>query len=488
MNMRYVHSVWKTHSVATSVAYRVLLLCAGGMILPQTTFATVASVEQKETITGVITDAHTGETIVGASIMIKGTTMGCVTDIDGRFVLPVDKLPATIVVSYVGYQPKEVRISSKQSQTIALSEDSQDIEEVVVTGYGTFKKSAYAGSASNVKADKIADVPSVSFQDMLQGNATGVQFTSSSGQPGAAASINIRGMGSINAGNTPLYVIDGVPMQSGNISSLDSDSGLDIMSTLNTNDIASITVIKDAAAASLYGSRAANGVIIITTKQGQQGKPKVSLQADWGYSDFAMDFRPVMSGQQRRDYIYNGLYTGQIRNGKTEAEATKYADENIDEYAPVPWCGFVDWNDILFKKGSHQQYEASISGGTDKFKYYSSIAYLKQDGITNRSGLERLTGRLNVDYQATNRFSLGANLLFSSVTQDVYEEGFTYTSPFYSSRSAVTPSDPVYNEDGSWNRSPCVSAIAIQPLPMSTTMPVNMLHEPLIQFMHNMSS
>ncbi len=453
MNMRHVHSAWKTRTVATSVAYRILLLCAGGMVLPQTTFAAVASVEQKETITGVITDAHTGETIVGASIVIKGTAKGCVTDIDGRFVLPVDKLPATLVVSYVGYQPKEIRVTNKQPQSIALAEDAQDIEEVVVTGYGTFKKSAYAGSAANVKADKIANVPSVSFQDMLQGNATGVQFTSSSGQPGAAASINIRGMGSINAGNTPLYVIDGVPMQSGNISSLDSDSGLDIMSTLNTNDIASITVIKDAAAASLYGSRAANGVIIITTKQGQQGKPKVSLQADWGYSDFAMDFRPVMSGQQRRDYIYNGLYTGQIRNGKTEAEATAYADENIDDYAPVPWCGFVDWNDILFKKGSHQQYEASISGGTDKFKYYSSIAYLKQEGITNRSGLERLTGRLNVDYQATNRFSLGANLLFSSVTQDVYDEGFTYTSPFYSSRSAVTPSDPVYNEDGSWNRS-----------------------------------
>ena len=451
--MRHLHSAWKTGSAATSVAYRMLLLCAGGIAIPQTTFAAVASVEQKETISGVVTDANTGETIVGASIMIKGTTQGGVSDVDGRFKLPVDKMPVTIVVSYVGYQTKEVRVTSKQSISISLSEDTQTVEEVVVTGYGTFKKSAYAGSASNVKADKIADVPSVSFQDMLQGNATGVQFTATSGQPGSAASINIRGMGSINAGNTPLYVIDGVPMQSGNISSLDSDSGLDIMSTLNTNDIQSITVIKDAAAASLYGSRAANGVIIITTKQGQQGKPKVSLQADWGYSDFAMEFRPVMSGEQRREYIYNGLYAGQIRNGKSEADATAYADANIDDYAPVPWCGFVDWNDVLFKKGNHQQYEASLSGGTDKFKYYSSIAYLKQEGITQRSGLERLTGRLNVDYQATKRLALGANILFSSVTQDVYEEGFSYTSPFYSSRSAVTPSDPVYNEDGSWNRS-----------------------------------
>ena len=321
-----------------------------------------------------------------------------------------------------------------------------------MTGYGTFKKSAYAGSASNVKSDKMADVPTVSFQDMLQGNATGVQFSASSGQPGVSSNINIRGMGSINAGNTPLYVIDGVPVISGSINSMSSDSGLDIMSTINTNDIASITVIKDAAAASLYGSRAANGVIIITTKQGQQGKPKVSLQADWGYSDFAMDYRPVMNGQQRRDYIYNGLYAGQILKGKTEQEATVYADDNIDDYAPIPWCGFIDWDDVLFKKGSHQQYEASVSGGADKFKYYSSIAYLKQDGITHRSGLERLTGRLNVDYKATNRLTLGANIFFSSVNQDVYSEGFTYTAPFYSSRSAVTPSDPVYNEDGTWNR------------------------------------
>ena len=452
MKMRHLHSAGN-RSVVSSLFYRMLLLCMLGVTLPQTTFAADNSVQQREVISGVITDANTQESIVGASVMVKGTSMGAVTDIDGKYTLTVEKFPVTLVVSYVGYQKKEIKMTSGgANHNIALSEDSQMMEEVIVTGYGTFKKSAYAGSAANVKADKIADVPTVSFQDMLQGNATGVQFSASSGQPGASSNVNVRGMGSINASNTPLYVIDGVPVMSGSINSLDSDSGLDIMSTINTNDIASITVIKDAAAASLYGSRAANGVIIITTKQGQQGKPKVALQADWGYSDFAMEYRPVMNGQQRREYIYNGLYAGQIRDGKTAEEATAYADENIDDYAPIPWCGFVDWNDILFKKGSHQQYEASISGGADKFKYYSSIAYLKQEGITQRSGLERLTGRLNVDYQATKKFKLGANILFSSVNQDVYGEGFSYTSPFYSSRSAVTPSDPVYNEDGSWNR------------------------------------
>lgn len=453
MKKQYLHSAGSIRFSASFIN-RMLLLCLLGIVMPQAIYsATSYSVQQRETVSGVIIDANTQETIVGASIMLKGSSQGTVTDIDGKFSLSVSKLPVTLVVSYVGYQKKEVKVSSLDGAlTISLTEDTQMMDEVIVTGYGTFKKSAYAGSAANVKADKIADVPSVSFQDMLQGNATGVQFTSASGQPGASSSINIRGMGSINAANTPLYVIDGVPMISGNISSLDSDSGLDIMSTINTNDIQSITVIKDAAAASLYGSRAANGVIIITTKQGQQGKPKVSLQADWGFSDFAMEYRPVMSGQQRRDYIYNGLYAGALRDGESEEDAKVYADENIDTYAPVPWCGFVDWDDVLFKKGSHQQYEASLSGGTDKFKYYSSLSYLKQEGITQRSGLERLSGRLNVDYKATNKLTLGANILFSSVNQDVYSEGFTYTSPFYSSRSAVTPSDPVYNEDGTWNR------------------------------------
>lgn len=453
MKKQYLHSAGSIRFSASFIN-RMLLLCLLGIVMPQAIYsATSYSVQQRETVSGVIIDANTQETIVGASIMLKGSSQGTVTDIDGKFSLSVSKLPVTLVVSYVGYQKKEVKVSSLDGAlTISLTEDTQMMDEVIVTGYGTFKKSAYAGSAANVKADKIADVPSVSFQDMLQGNATGVQFASASGQPGASSSINIRGMGSINAANTPLYVIDGVPMISGNISSLDSDSGLDIMSTINTNDIQSITVIKDAAAASLYGSRAANGVIIITTKQGQQGKPKVSLQADWGFSDFAMEYRPVMSGQQRRDYIYNGLYAGALRDGESEEDAKVYADENIDTYAPVPWCGFVDWDDVLFKKGSHQQYEASLSGGTDKFKYYSSLSYLKQEGVTQRSGLERLSGRLNVDYKATNKLTLGANILFSSVNQDVYSEGFTYTSPFYSSRSAVTPSDPVYNEDGTWNR------------------------------------
>jgi TonB-linked SusC/RagA family outer membrane protein len=353
----------------------------------------------------------------------------------------------------MGYVQQEVRVATAQKLTIRLKQDSKLLDEVVIsTGYTNLSKAAYSGSASAVKGDKLKDVPALSFKDLLQGNATGVQFSSPSGQPGASTSVNIRGMGSINASNQPLYVIDGVPVRSGNVDPLSTDAGLDIMSTISSSDIESISVIKDAAAASLYGSRAANGVIIITTKKGKQGKPQVSLKADWGFSDFAMQYRPVMSGAERREYIYDALYRGQIRDNKSEADAKAYADEKVETYAPVPWCGYQDWDKILFRNGSHQNYEASLSGGTDKFKYYSSLGYTKQEGVTVSSGLERISGRLNVDYKATDKLTLGTNILFSNVNQNVYSEGTSYTSPFYSSRNCVVPSDPEYLEDGSWNR------------------------------------
>ena len=411
----------------------------------------VKVIEQEHIVTGVVVD-EIGEPIIGANVLVKGSSNGQITDLNGYFSIRVEQATVTLVVSYVGYVRQEVKATAGRQVKVELHTDANLTEEVVVTGYGTFKKSAYAGSASNLKSDKLQDIPTPSFKDLLQGNAPGVQFSSPSGQPGASTSLNIRGMGSFNASNSPLYVIDGVPVRSGSINTMSSDAGLDIMSTINSSDIESVTVIKDAAAA-IYGSRAANGVVVITTKNGQMGKPKISLKADWGKSDFAMDYRPVMGGAERRQYIYDGLKTTQLLKGKSEEEAIAAADKEIDDFAPIPWCGYVDWDDVMFQKGNHESYEASLSGGSDKFKYYSSLSYLKQEGIAINSGLERISGRLNVDFQATNRLKVGANILFATVNQDVYGEGTSYTSPFYSSRNAVVPSDAVYNEDGSWNRS-----------------------------------
>jgi TonB-linked SusC/RagA family outer membrane protein len=420
-----------------------LLWCAG------TTFA-----QNLSTLKGVVLDEADGQPLIGASVLVKETDNGVSTNLDGQFQLSVSKLPVNLIVSYVGYIVQEIRVTSANRELrVVMRQDAAMLDDVIVTGYSTVKKSAYAGSAATVRADKLESIPSSSFMDLMQGNATGVQFSTPSGQPGAASSLRVRGMGSFNASNSPLYVIDGVPVRSGDVDQLGTDAGFSLMSTLNSDDIESINIIKDAAAASLYGSRAANGVVIITTKKGKTGKAEINVKADWGNSDFAMDFRPVMSGAERRNYIYDALYRGQIRDGKSESEAKAYADDELDTYAPIPWCGYVDWNDVLFKKGSHQTYEASVSGGNERFRYYTSLAYLKQEGITIQSGLERVSGRVNAEYKATDHLTVGANLLFSNANQDVYSEGTSYTSPFYSSRNCVVPSDPVYLEDGSWNRS-----------------------------------
>lgn len=424
-----------------------------GVIAIKPASQTYQTAEQKARVKihGTVTD-ESGEPLIGASILIKGTSRGTTSDANGEFNLEIEPSSTTLIISYIGYKSQEVKVNQGKVFRIVLITDNNVMEDVVVTGYGTFKKSAYAGSASSVKSEKMQDIPAVSFKDLLQGNASGVQFSSSSGQPGSSSSLNIRGMGSFNASNSPLYVIDGIPVRSGSINSISSDAGLDVMSTINTSDIENITIIKDAAAASLYGSRAANGVVLITTKKGRSGRPSILLKADWGSSDFAMDYRPVMGGAERREYIYNGLMAGALRNGKSQTDATAYADANIDNYAPIPWCGYVNWDDILFQKGNHQTYELSISGGNEQFQYYSSLAYLDQRGIALNSGLERISGRLNVDYQANKKLKLGANLLFATVNQDVYSEGTSYTAPFYASRNAVVPSDAAYNEDGSWNR------------------------------------
>lgn len=405
--------------------------------------------KNRNAISGVVLDEF-GDPVIGANIVIKGSQIGTTTNENGQFEVS-GVTTGTLVISYIGYTTQEIKVKPGKALTINLVPDQQNLDEVVVTGYGTFKKSAYAGSAATVKASSVKDVPAISLNEMLQGAAPGVTMSSNSGIPGSATSLSIRGMGSFNASNSPLYVIDGVPVLSGNMSSLGTDSGLDALATLNPSDIESLTVIKDAAAASLYGSRAANGVIVITTKRGQVGKAKVNFKADWGFSDFAMPFRKTLSGDERRQALQEAFYNDYIKD-YSEEEAKQYTEEDLDIYAPMPWCGYTDWTKELFKKGNHQNYEASISGGNDQAKYYASLGYMNQEGITANSGLERISGRVNVEFKASNKLTIGLNSLFSSVNQDTYGEGTSYTSPFYSSVSKLTPSDPVYNQDGSWNR------------------------------------
>ena len=401
-------------------------------------------------VTGTVISEEDGLPVVGASILVKGTTVGTVTDMDGKFTLSnVPSSAKTLVVSFIGMATQEVAI--KQTVNITLKSDAEVLEEVVVTGYGNFKKSSFTGSASNVSTEKLQDIPTVSVQDRLAGSVSGVQITSTSGQPGAVASVRIRGMGSINASNEPLYVIDGVPMLNGDVSEFSyADSGNSLMATLNSNDIESMTVIKDAAAASLYGSRAANGVIVITTKKGASGKTKINLRADWGLSNMAIDYRPILNGEDRREILHLGLANYSLNNGNDEAAAKAFADKNIEDFAARPWSGYTDWKDVLFRNGSHQNYEVSAQGGSEKTRFYTSFAYTKQEGITNVSGYERFTGRANVTHQA-NRLTLEANTMFTNSTQNVNNEGTSFASPIMCYAMTASPSTYPYNEDGSFS-------------------------------------
>ncbi|MDR1097605.1 MAG: TonB-dependent receptor [Tannerella sp.] len=421
------------------------------------TAAAVTAPQQRIEITGRVLD-ETGEPFPGVNVLVKGTQTGNMTDSEGRFVISVSReQEVTLQVSYVGYVTLEVKATPGSPVTVAMKEDTAVLEEVVVTGYATIRKSAFAGSASVVKMTDKADLPVSDFKTLLQGSAPGIQLSSASGALGAETSVTIRGLGSFNASTSPLYVVDGVPVMT-SVSSGQDDYGTDIMATLNTSDIENITVIKDAAAASLYGSRAANGVIVITTKSGREGKTSFNVKADWGFSKYATDYRPVMGGAERRETFREGLYNQALYlNGKTEAEAIEYANANIDAWAPEPKAGtalaeWVDWEKLLFNESApYENYEFSASGGDKRTSYYASLAYNSQDGIVRQQGLERITGRINMKYKMTDRLQLGANILYSRMEQLGSSEGGTYTSPIYSTRHKVSASDHVHELDGSYN-------------------------------------
>ena len=406
---------------------------------------------QTQKVTGVVISEEDGQPVIGASVLVKGTQIGAITGVDGDFTLPnVPSSAKTLVISFVGMQTQEVTI--KPHVKVILKSDSELLEEVVVTGYGTFKKASFTGAASTVNTSTLEDVPVLSVADKLSGNVAGVTFGSSSSNPGSVSSIRVRGMGSINAGNNPLYVIDGTPVTSGDLSEFTySDAGTDILSSLNTNDIESITVIKDAAAASLYGSRAANGVVVITTKSGKQGKTNVSFRSDWGFSNMAIDYRPMLDGDSRRELLWTGLknyglYTGNM----SDADAATFADQNIEDFASKPSTGWTDWKDLLFRNGSHQNYQLSVSGGNDRTKFYTSVAYTNQEGIIYKQGLERFTGNANLTHKFGD-FEVQVTSQFSKVRQNKTNEATSYDGPVANYAFFQSPSSTPYNEDGTLN-------------------------------------
>ena len=429
--------------------YLLLCLIAGiGMASAQTT-----------KVTGIVISADDNEPIIGASIVVKGTTIGTVTDIDGAFTLDVPSATKTLSISYVGMETQEVAV--KPSMNIILKSDTELLDEVVVVAYGTAKKESFTGSAELIKSEQIAARTVANVSKALEGTVAGLQTTSGGGQPGEGAKLIIRGFGSINANNDPLYVLDGVPY--------DGD-----INAINPNDIETMSVLKDASASALYGARGANGVVMITTKKGKEGKPSINLKASWGVTSRAFPVYDRVNQAQFMELSYEALKNVYLYDqGMSEEAAAKAALENYmnelggEKYNPYtinsmqlidPATGKINpdaklkYADDWFKEGENktpirQEYQFSVSGGRDKTNYMFSLGYLNEDGISKNTGFDRYSARLSVDSQLKNWLKSGLSASFSSTKQQYMQEGGSgYYNIWYSSMR-IAPIYPVYQRD-----------------------------------------
>ena len=405
---------------------------------------------QTSTVSGTGFAEDNNEPIIGASVLVKGTTLGAVTDIEGKFtILNVPGTAKTVIVSFVGMQKVEAAI--KPAMKVVLKSDSELLDEVMVVAYGTAKKSSYAGSASLVKADALKDIPTTSFENALNGKVAGLQLTNNSGQAGSAPAIRIRGIGSMNAGNEPLYVVDGVPVSSGNTGQMSGElySTNNIMNTLNPEDIESISVLKDAAASSLYGSRAANGVILITTKKGQIGKPVVTLKAEVGFTPcWATDNYETASVQENVNMLYTVFHDARTSGkGETDEKAAAYAigqlnsrfnkhgyqfttngtgayeNVNILEYDNSGRGGkYYDWDKAYFRTAIYQTYDMSVSGATQNTNYYTSLSYTQDEGRLKMNSFDRVSGRLNLTQKVGKFLELTTNASLARTKKSGYND------------------------------------------------------------------
>lgn len=384
-----------------------MMVCLIGMLLPMCMFA------QQITVQGVVKD-QTGETVIGASVMEKGTTNGTITGIDGDFSLNMSP-NGTLVVSFVGYKTQEVQVKGQKQLQVVLSEDAEMLDEVVVIGYGTMKKSDLTGAVSSIGNKDIKDSPVSNLGQAIQGKISGVQIVDA-GKPGDNVSIKIRGLGSINNCD-PLVVIDGVP----------TDLGL---SSLNMADVERLDVLKDASATAIYGSRGANGVVMITTKRGTEGKGKLAVSANYSFLN-ATNVPSLLNAAQYAE-LSNDMMVNSGRNPNPE-----WAN-------PSELGAGTDWMDELLRTGVMQNYTVSYSGGNEKSHYYVSGGFLDQSGIVKSVNYRRFTFQSNSDAQVLKWLKFSNNITFSADTKK---------SGSYNIGDALKalPIYPVKNEDGSWS-------------------------------------
>ncbi|QDH78390.1 SusC/RagA family TonB-linked outer membrane protein [Echinicola soli] len=418
---------------------------------------TISSVwAQSRTVTGKVTSEEEPNGMPGVNVLVKGTTVGGITDLDGVYTIEVPEGKNTLVVSFIGYSSQEINIGNQSTVNVTLMPDTQNLEEVIVVAYGSAEKGNFAGSAVAIKEAQIANRPINSVTNVLEGQAAGVITTSASGQPGESPTIRIRGIGSVNASQNPLYVVDGVPY-SGDISNL------------NPNDIADVTVLKDASSSALYGARAANGVIMITTKKGGAKKSTFNLSVRQGVSSRALPEYDRVNAGQYYPLVWESLKHGQMTsNGLEDGAASQYASENLIELlgynvynvpngevvgldgslnsAAVNNFTDLDWYDELIGTGNRGEYNMTYSGGTEKTDFYTSVGYLNEKGFLLKSDMERFTGRINVNTQATDWFKTGINLsatMADGNSSRTVNNSSSYVNPFFFARN-MGPIYPVY--------------------------------------------
>ena len=381
---------------------------------------------QNITVTGTVLD-EAGDPLIGATVQQKGSGNGIATDIDGNFKLNVPK-NATLVVSYVGYTTQAVAVDGRTSITITMKENSEVLDEVVVVGYGQMKRSDMTGSVASVSDAAIKKSVPTSIDQVLQGRAAGVQIQANSGTPGASSSIRIRGINSLNATNQPIFVIDGVV-----IDSATDDESANPLSAINPSDIVSMDILKDASATAIYGSRASNGVIMITTKRGQAGNATVTYDGYVGWQEMPKKYEML----NLREYAIHHNY---------RANELNLLDPSSAFVRPDMLGEGTDWQDELFKKAFMTNHSISISGGNEKTTYAFSGGYLKQNGIALGSGFRRLSLRSNIDTQIKQWLRGGINFSFSETKQEVGTDKNTIMSALMQQ-----PTVAVTSPDGSFD-------------------------------------
>jgi TonB-linked SusC/RagA family outer membrane protein len=442
------------------VACLIALLPCGSNILAVNPLDKEMVVQQTMLIKGTVVDKQ-GEPIIGANVSAKGTTLGTITDINGEFSLNVPE-KSILIISYLGFTTQEVSIENNTVFNIVLEEDTQILNEVVVIGYGTSRKKDITGSVSSVKADELNAVSSSSINQMLQGRVTGVNTIQGSAQPGASIVINIRGAASPNGDNSPLYVIDGIPMQNNG----KSDAGLldtsydggsrDPLNSINPNDIESIEVLKDASAAAIYGASAANGVILITTKSGKEGKVKVSYQSTLtaqlmkAYPEVlnAHDFREQTNLWTREFFLYQNKM-GVYGNNPIDWSGYTPVFADVDGYTAD-----TKWIDEITRTGYIIDQNVSVNGGTGKTRYYFSYNFYDHAGVMKNSDMRRHTLRMNLDQEFSSHFKAGVKINYSNLKANSVSTGshrnadnMVLNVPRYA------PDIPVKDENGKYSLS-----------------------------------